>query len=61
MAGRWGSPGAVLLVERGDLSDERKRKILTDNPARLFGIPVPYWAPLFVCCRVVCVVFIGYM
>ncbi len=30
-----------LLVERDDLSDERKRKILTDNPASLFGIPVP--------------------
>ncbi|MYH71701.1 MAG: hypothetical protein F4153_03860 [Acidimicrobiia bacterium] len=30
-----------LLVERHDLSDERKRKIPTDNPTRLFGIPVP--------------------
>jgi len=30
-----------LLVERDDLSDERKRKILTANPAKLFGIPVP--------------------
>ena len=30
-----------LLVECDDLSDERKRKILTDNPAKLFGIPVP--------------------
>jgi uncharacterized protein len=29
------------LVERDDLSTDQKRRILADNPGRLFGIPVP--------------------
>ena len=35
-------PNSVKLwVERGDLSDDDKRRILGDNPSRLYGLPVP--------------------
>ena len=30
-----------LLVERDDLSDHRKHRLLTHNPSRLFNIPTP--------------------
>jgi predicted TIM-barrel fold metal-dependent hydrolase len=35
-------PNSVKLwVERDDLSDDDKRRILTDNPSRLYALPVP--------------------
>ena len=33
------------LLDRADLSEEAKRKILVDNTARFYGLPVPQAAP----------------
>ena len=34
-----------LLLDRKDLAEQSKRKILVDNVARFYGLPVPQTAP----------------